>query len=175
MSTNQAQCYGDNTDKNTWQTASHLCGRMGARMCSMDEMLNGETAGTGCGSQVKLAWTRSAGACPRGQYMAVASAPGQSAVGAECRNKTDSLEVRCCADVNSGRGRHRNVCAGSVRPAKPVQYCTSAVNCSSLHARFGGWGEDPTRTGPAGVVPTGHRKLQLQGSTSCGEADNGPF
>ena len=144
---------------NTAHSVSNLgTGRMGARMCSMDEMLSGEAAGTGCGSTMKLAWTRSAGGYPRGQYVAVTSTPGQSAVGnnwLECRDKTDSLEVRCCADVAAGRGR--NVCAGSLHPAHVVRHCTSASSCSDLAKRFGGWGMDND-----------------PGGTSCGEADNGP-
>ena len=73
----------------------------------------------------------------------------------ECRDKTDSLEVRCCADVTAGRGR--NVCAGSIHPAHVVRHCTSASSCSDLAKRFGGWGMDKD-----------------PGGTSCGEADNGP-
>ena len=107
----------------------------------MDELLEGEASGSGCTHDSKYAWSASSAGCGRRQFMAVASGlvnGVHQVLGAECRNSTESLAVRCCADKTVTK---KDVCKGSVKPhhyaiKKP---CTSAANCSELSSRFGGW------------------------------------
>ena len=57
-----AACYGGdsaNKLKHGHKTAIQLCGGMGARLCSMDELLEGQADGSGCGHDSKFAWSSS--------------------------------------------------------------------------------------------------------------------
>ena len=63
-------CWGAST---VTEAAAH-CRHLDARLCTLDELLLNEAAGTGCGFDGKLVWSSTRGRCGPGQFFAVAGA-----------------------------------------------------------------------------------------------------
>ena len=80
----------------TWQTAQDACQSLGARLCTREEVENGETRGTGCSYDNFLVWTSSE--CGAGMYW-TPRGDGAS-IFTVCTSATDNtMVVRCCGDV----------------------------------------------------------------------------
>ena len=80
----------------TWQTAQDACQSLGARLCTRNEVENGETRGTGCSYDKLLIWTSSE--CGAGMYWT--SRGDGASFSTVCAPVTDNtMAVRCCGDV----------------------------------------------------------------------------
>ena len=87
-------CSGDLT----WCSALHFCESSGARLCSLMELQNDETSGSGCTFDVEQVWT--ATSCGAGSY---STAMGSASAGATTQCLADdevtTAKARCCADT----------------------------------------------------------------------------
>lgn len=110
--------------------AAATCSAIGARLCTLREVVNDETSGTGCGLNAAVVWTASP--CEDGVSAWVRL--GSSGLGntTECRSLQDVAGVRCCADTEAA-----NVVATceAVAPVCNggdcgVLTCDPAVGCS---------------------------------------------
>ena len=80
----------------TWQVAYDECRAIGARLCTKDEIVNFETAKTGCGNDNKLVWTSTE--CDVGKYYTPRGQGGTFLM--ECTAATEATKaVQCCGDV----------------------------------------------------------------------------
>ena len=52
-----------------------MCLGAGARLCTADEIQNGETSLTGCGFDTRHVWTKSQGDCGAGEVLTVMGSP----------------------------------------------------------------------------------------------------
>eukprot|EP00045_Choanoeca_perplexa_P017655 m.261284 g.261284 ORF g.261284 m.261284 type:complete len:2833 (+) comp17596_c0_seq5:884-9382(+) len=78
-------------------TALKICSEIGARLCSLDEIQNGETARTGCNLDSHRVWTRTE--CAQGQYISTAGSPAHmDTIKPQCTAPSVDAYVRCCAD-----------------------------------------------------------------------------
>ena len=80
-----------------------FCGKT-KRLCTLDEILSGETQGSGCNFNDVRVWTSSRQDCGFHQTM-TAHGGGQDHGAAgdnpmECTTTTTTAAVRCCADVS---------------------------------------------------------------------------
>jgi hypothetical protein len=153
------------TSDASWATADAICLSAGARLCTVEELEADETAGTGCGFDAALSWSRDNLNCSTGQHTAVIGRSTSSASCMTCVAGTtvclpDSTPsaVRCCADTDATESP--SCLPGGAVPAPPPALvplpsgCVSRDSCATLHMSFGGW---PNNT-------------YVQG---CGESDNG--
>jgi len=106
------RCYGGNTkyDRTSWREASNVCGKAGARLCTIEELQADETRNTGCGHDLKLVWTSDDIGCKLGQHAAVAGSTSAGNKAVPCRSDSFSAAVRCCGDARVGA----TVCKGSI-------------------------------------------------------------
>lgn len=83
-------------------SAKSLCSKLGARVCTAEELDQGVAVGTGCGADNKRVWTSTA--CPlSGQVMTQAGDPSLlKDIGKECSSISENFQVRCCADFKDG-------------------------------------------------------------------------
>jgi len=89
------QCFSTGT----WSQAASFCSSAGGRLCSVSEVLADEVASTGCGGDEKRIWTLEKLACYKGQAGSIAGAASGLALNPfQCRNQSELLCVRCCAD-----------------------------------------------------------------------------
>ena len=80
----------------TWQQAYDECRSIGARLCTKDEIVNFETAKTGCGNDNKLVWSSTE--CDVGKYYTPRGQGGTFLM--ECTAATEATKaVQCCGDV----------------------------------------------------------------------------
>lgn len=94
---------GKKAHTGNFDSAQAMCQALGARLCTVEELNNDETKGTGCKGD--CAAVRSSSTCPNGQpgHMTTAGA-------SKCKNKfpptcvpdSDTAAVRCCADAVAG-------------------------------------------------------------------------
>jgi len=93
-----------------WAEARSYCESIGARLCTMDEVLDDEVAGGGCGYDTELIWTATSCSGSESSFYAVTGSstarlsPGTTVqLGSEsvCTDADDSGETyaRCCADL----------------------------------------------------------------------------
>jgi hypothetical protein len=93
-STIEGSCSGEVT----FAEAEALCGGIGARLCTLPELLENETRGTGCWYDLELVW--SATHCTGGGR-ALAAGSTLNHQGVQCADETeDTAVVRCCADAD---------------------------------------------------------------------------
>jgi hypothetical protein len=93
---------GDCVDASlSWSEARDICQAIGARLCSYDEVVQGEPKNTGCNLNGQLVWTASS--CgTEGMYAVLGNG---DITGATCEDgayddtSVNSHYVRCCADV----------------------------------------------------------------------------
>ena len=104
-----------------FDTAANLCMGVGARLCTLSELLLNEGRGTGCGFDDNMTWTSTQHGCPAGQVNAIIGSeefrgsadrcgPGQDGStwatspcpdGPVCTDmQSDSATARCCADTD---------------------------------------------------------------------------
>ena len=85
----------------TWADANMFCETAGARLCTLDELLNDEPRGTGCLYNWVQVWSSTA--CTLEGSPGFWRAFGNSREGSEtvCTQDTSISDVRCCADVSS--------------------------------------------------------------------------
>lgn len=103
-------CHKRNTD---FVHAQETCASVGARLCSMDELIQGAARGTGCGIDVHATW--SSDACfGFGHYTIVGdgrSNPESSDL-LSCTRDSQMRSARCCADrIGAVRAVSRIPCA----------------------------------------------------------------
>jgi hypothetical protein len=87
----------------TFADASELCQEMGARLCTADELVRGESNPSACGYDSIFAWTWAGdrtGACPSGnQSLGVAGAPGAwYSFSAAARHTYHEIQLRTDGD-----------------------------------------------------------------------------
>ena len=81
--------------------AASRCAAAGARLCSIDEVDSGVTAGTGCGFDTSYTWTSTwCGLGPEGGKYYVGMGGGGFPSDRKCKNPKKSYAVRCCSEVN---------------------------------------------------------------------------
>merc|ERR1711871_1152906 len=92
---NSNTCLGaDNDATDGFVHAAAVCSGAGARLCTVAELTNQETRGTGCGHDNDQVWSSTP--CDGGSM----SAQGQQGQNPTCQTDlTQSLAVRCCADA----------------------------------------------------------------------------
>ena len=169
--------FADACTEDGWVQAQAVCYEAGARLCTIDELLAGETTGSGCGHDNRQTWSATACEGAEGMQTVLGNAGGAS----QCQpDLTASLAVRCCADAEGANGlgcgasslsamrqdclrRGKSVCdvyaAGS-------SGCTSSLTCAELSRRDSAG--ERTQLGPATAWPT------AGGSpTVCGESNAG--
>jgi len=87
-----------------YATAQAQCAAIGARLCSVVELANNETRGTGCGYDAQLTWSTSPCAAG-GTHHWVRVGGTNNGTATECRSTTSGLAVvRCCADTANATG-----------------------------------------------------------------------
>ena len=100
-STGGNNCYGvDNSDTDGYGHAGAICIGLGARLCTLDEMLNDETQGTGCGHDADQTWTSTP--CDGGIMSALGNGNGGMDNAVCNTDLTVNNAVRCCADAIVG-------------------------------------------------------------------------
>lgn len=82
--------------KKKWAVANNWCENQGARLCTLDELLDDEARGTGCSLDDDKVWSGTA--CNDGYYVAAGSSLSDMT---ECKTITNKVKVRCCADEPS--------------------------------------------------------------------------
>ena len=93
----------------SWANSLERCELAGARLCTLDEVLDKELHNTGCSSNTAMVWTGDA--CAPGAYLVVRG-DGDLAQGpAICVPATGSYVAGCCADVE---------------PAQPAWACNAS-------------------------------------------------
>ena len=81
--------------------AKEVCSAAGARLCTVDEIDSGVTAGTGCNADIKYTWTSTwCGLGPEGGKYYVGMGGGGVPSDRKCKNPKKSYAVRCCSDVD---------------------------------------------------------------------------
>ena len=119
---------GGCTTSNGWEHANQICTDVGARLCTVTELGQGEVRGSGCGFDRERTWTSNVANCPRGSHMS-ARGTGNDDVYCECSNGlgltvANSDVDRCCEQAT--------VC---VRPATIRATRTAATTeCLALTA-----------------------------------------
>lgn len=105
-----------------------ICDAAGARLCTVDEIDSGVTAGTGCGFDTSYTWTSTwCGLGPEGGKYYVGMGGGGIPSDRKCKNPKKSYPVRCCSDVN--------LAATTVRPATTsttFPFLSERKNCATL-------------------------------------------
>lgn len=88
---------GQGCQSGTYDEAKAICEDAGARLCTLQELEDGETKGTGCGLDEEQVWTSTKCATGPDRWM---NAKGKNAHRPDCdRPSKHVLGVRCCADV----------------------------------------------------------------------------
>ena len=111
----RGSCHGhDDSVTSGWEHAANLCGVVGARLCTLAELENGETAASGCDHDNEQTWalnppnTLESGqqgpSCPDGSHWATSRTSGvdMDMPGRTCVSDHANLAVRCCADAVVG-------------------------------------------------------------------------
>jgi len=77
-----------------------FCEDVGARLCSVDEVLNREAADSGCGYDYEIIWTSTS--CGTNSYYTAYGDKEQagSTSATSCESSTSTKYARCCADMN---------------------------------------------------------------------------
>eukprot|EP01043_Picozoa_sp_COSAG02_P017040 COSAG02_NODE_764_length_17402_cov_14.275155_1_plen_567_part_00 len=141
-----------------WTQAQATCFEAGARLCTVDEIVSGETQGTGCSHDNRQVWSSTG--CAEGQGMQTAL--GRGARDATCQpDLTTLLAIRCCADVEAVR---QSAFSCDTYGAGRSD-CTSALSCAELVHRDGDNG--------LGAWPAGDSLNPLGSPEVCGESDAG--
>jgi len=86
-------CSGDVT----WADAKAFCEAAGARLCTVEELQDDETRGTGCGYDTKMVWTSDS--CGDEGYTQAFGSTRRNSGETACRTATSNGLARCCADV----------------------------------------------------------------------------
>ena len=138
--------------QNGWIEAQATCYEVGARLCTISEIIAGETQGTGCSHDNREVWSSSL--CNAVDGSGMQTALGRDGGNAQCQHDlSTSAAIRCCADMEEVRL--------AMSPCDPFASeesdCTSVLSCDQLAERDGGnsW---PTQNGNAAI---------------CGESDAG--
>ena len=76
------------------KSASKICARAGARLCSSEEYTSGALQGSGCSLDSKHVWTSTS--CGEGAFLAIKLNKGGDT---QCVDATVNHPVRCCADA----------------------------------------------------------------------------
>lgn len=84
-----------------FEDAKTHCRKAGARLCSLAEVMNDETKGSGCDYEKQRVWTSTDQGCREGEvYTAAGSKEFIVKVPDQCTTKTAAVGVaRCCADA----------------------------------------------------------------------------
>ena len=142
-------CWGAST---VTEAAAH-CRHLDARLCTLDELLLNEAAGTGCGFDGKMVWSSTRGRCGPGHFFAVAGAANNAVeppLGKEstltvlsptCVGAQEQLAVRCCGDTvvtpasaPQCKGRSGATCAELGWPAISATNATVCADAGSAHS-----------------------------------------
>eukprot|EP01050_Picozoa_sp_SAG11_P029808 SAG11_NODE_8541_length_1003_cov_1.307522_1_plen_274_part_01 len=95
-------CTSECPGQKTWADAAAFCVAAGARLCTCIDLFAHEAArGSGCDVDNDFAWTSTP--CGDGRYYAAQSNAGDATTWAsevQCTAATETVAVRCCADVN---------------------------------------------------------------------------
>eukprot|EP01052_Picozoa_sp_SAG31_P001698 SAG31_NODE_57_length_29727_cov_12.584568_19_plen_2101_part_00 len=113
--------------------AQSICHELGARLCTANELLEGEGVGTGCGHDNRLVWSESsriaAVSCKVGEQLAVWWwSGGNGGEPLRCIPVSNSAAVRCCADVAFDVENHQTKIALGIADVNQT-----SSNYSSLH------------------------------------------
>jgi len=129
----------------TWDQASNTCTNVGARLCTVDEIVGLEGKETGCDANGEYVWTSSTEDCMLGY--ASTALTNNPAAAPLCHNKQTSRSVVCCADKvtqcsDLGWDRHTGsaaVCAAADVGdgcSGPVSHTEALVFCRQVGARL---------------------------------------
>ncbi len=80
----------------TWAAAEAYCSVLGARLCSLHELQQDETRGTGCNDDFQQLW--SSDSCGAGSYE-TGSGSSSASTSTACVASTEKRNIRCCADA----------------------------------------------------------------------------
>lgn len=85
----------------THNDAIEYCQELGARLCTVGELIVGDVArGSGCSGDLSYHWTADGEKeCPSGQFFKAHGSSKPSSPTAKCERKQKKMRVRCCADI----------------------------------------------------------------------------
>ena len=169
----------------TYQQAVDMCAAAGARLCTYEEVQAGETAGTGCGHDVRSIWTSSTCSNGNGRYtgygsngsnkQCVTSTSVQAAVRC-CADKCSTpppspgTSSKCCSELPFMNANSNDVCADSEWPG---QSCVSSATyqqavdmCTAAGARLCTYEE--VQAGETAGTGCGHDVRSIWTSSPCG-------
>ena len=118
----------------SFSDAQALCTTMGARLCTLSELLADEAAGPECDLDAESVW--SATACAAGHFVSAGSAAGVANKPIMCQSNGGTARVRCCADAEPTEVVPACVataglsCDDSV--ACTTDYCDAGLGCVSV-------------------------------------------
>ena len=82
-----------------WSAAKTFCEIAGARLCTLGDLLDNETAGTGCTYDTHHLWTGTP-CSDTGFYVAAGKVDAFSSKPVKCLDASASARTRCCADAD---------------------------------------------------------------------------
>ena len=102
----------------SWTAAAETCENVGARLCTLDELVGDEARGTGCDYDYEIVW--SATECGTDGHFVTR---GASYIGEDshCAVNSAMHRVRCCADVTCDNAARKN------RQLASGQKCSAAT------------------------------------------------
>lgn len=100
----KSECFGSGGPSTPigWRTAQSICLKIGARMCTVEEVKADEARGTGCNHDGRYVWTSDDVGCKPGSHVATIGASttkvpnGKNSI---CIKDSSTAAVRCCADT----------------------------------------------------------------------------
>ena len=113
----------------TFAEALRMCTFIGARLCTLDEIVSGETRGSGCQFNDVRIWTSSRQSCSHNEIMTTHGGGEDHGTAQrnpdDCQGKNSRHAVRCCGDAEK-----------SCPEGTPCHPSGSLLTCSEL-----GWAE----------------------------------
>ena len=148
VETVESTCFGTEAI-NGWSHASAICTGVGARLCTVDEIMLDEIHGTECNHEGQRTWT--ATSCAHGSGY-VSSVQGNGDGQPICQGDLVlGLAVRCCADVSGG---------------DTPCLCTSSLSCTEL-----GWGAGRGSDQVCSASNLAHNGVESLNSATCSDID----
>lgn len=163
----EAQC----NHNATFAQAMRFCAQAGSRLCTLEEILNQCTKGTGCAHDIDLVWTAtpSPPPVPQAGYIAcgsqnfVAQCPANFSVA----NATERHDVSCCSDVPlDGFVKRLPSCPYAARHQSPLE-CRTRGPAKNSYECGSGVGGDLADCNHQATLPMAKAYCEEVGARLC--------